>query len=374
MHIENSDFLSSAFSFSFRQELLRYSILVFAAFFSSTTLPMTVPDSDLIKVSNIQNAGRGVIASKSISKDTIILQSERPVAHVIFSEYRKEVCAQCFFYDLGRKLPVRNNDTGKFFCSADCERQWLDWEGELGSAAWTALHTHVQSKRKASDSDKVMLLEGKPDPQAIQDAWTHTEFVRQRGSFPKGNMNAHVPRTGSVNVNEMSYFLSATLCFYRHPDKWRKDVLNLAMDPTPYADRLDLQTHCNSFIQLASIIPSQLKSCCTVELYQELMSATSHNSFGIRAGSDDGEEYMGYALYPDASYFNHSCSPNVAKKRVGATWEFRAFKDIVGGEECCITYLGGDEDDLTVTARRARLKMHWGFECMCERCVGERQE
>lgn len=335
---------------------------------------MNAPISDLIKISDIQSAGRGIIATKSIPKDTLVLRSERPTAHVIFHEYRKEVCARCFSYDLGRTLPVRHNDTGKVFCSSDCEQAWLAEEGNLGLAAWKALHAHVQTRRKLTDTDKTMLLEGRPDQQVIQSAWAHTAQLRQRGLSPKAKMNGRVQRTGSVTVDELSYFLSGFLSFHRHPDKWRKDVLDLAMDPTPYTDRLDLQSHCNSFIQLASIVPSELEHCCTVELYQELMSATSHNSFGIRAGSDDGEEYMGYALYPDASYFNHSCNPNVVKKRVGAIWEFRASRDIESGEQCCITYLGGDEGDLSATARRARLKAHWGFECMCERCTNDNKK
>jgi len=80
---------------------------------------------------------------------------------------------------------------------------------------------------------------------------------------------------------------------------------------------------------------------------------------------------MGYSLYPEASYFNHSCSPNITKHRNGNCWEFLAAEDIRLGEQCCITYLGGDEKDLKVEERRARLREIWNFECMCSRCVAE---
>ena len=77
---------------------------------------------------------------------------------------------------------------------------------------------------------------------------------------------------------------------------------------------------------------------------------------------------MGYALYPSASYFNHSCKPNVAKVRVGNTWRFWVPKDVARGEQLCISYLGGDEKDLTTAERRVRLKDVWSFVCECEGC------
>ncbi|KAK5705280.1 Histone-lysine N-methyltransferase set-6 [Elasticomyces elasticus] len=90
----------------------------------------------------------------------------------------------------------------------------------------------------------------------------------------------------------------------------------------------------------------------------------------MRSG-EDGEEYMGYAVYPSSSYFNHSCSPNVAKQRVGNAWRFWVIEDVRKGEQLCISYLGGDEKDLSVDERRARLAEVWGFVCECARCQSE---
>jgi hypothetical protein len=143
------------------------------------------------------------------------------------------------------------------------------------------------------------------------------------------------------------------------------------MDEEPYRSHHDLEAHCQAFLQLYSLIPQELLGSCTSCVCRTLASAGSHNAFGIRAGSEDGEEYMGYGIYPSASYFNHSCSPNIIKRRLGRTWEFMAGRDIEKGEECCITYLGGDEEDLNVLERRARLSVVWNFECMCKRCTGE---
>lgn len=80
---------------------------------------------------------------------------------------------------------------------------------------------------------------------------------------------------------------------------------------------------------------------------------------------------MGWAIYPTASYFNHSCRPNINKRRIGSAWEFTTAESLPEGEQCCISYLGGDEKELTVTERRQRLKEAWGFTCMCQRCQHE---
>ena len=332
--------------------------------------------TDCIAIRKIEGAGRGVIAKSSIPKGAVVSTSEPPAAHVIFREYRKEVCAQCFHYDRGRTLPTRHQATGKVFCTAECEQAWLEAEGELGLEAWETMHRLVQSKSNAVSSRTISLVEGSPDANQIAAAWAKREAKHQTnedlaGGGDKQKQKKACKSAETFDADILGYLLSGILFESRHPGKWREKVLDLAMDETPYPDGLDLESHCRSFEQLSSILPPPLQAHCTSRLCQQLVNATSHNSFGLRSGSEDGEEYMGYALYPDASYFNHSCSPNISKRRKGNRWEFRAAKDIVEDEECCITYLGGDEDDLGVEARRARLRSYWGFECMCHRCVQE---
>jgi len=335
------------------------------------------PRTACIAVQNIEGAGRGVTATRVIPKDITVLHSEPPAAHVIFREYRKEVCAQCFHYDRGRALLIRHQPTGKVFCTAECQQVWLETEGGLGLKAWQTVHRLALSKSKTAGSRTISSsVEGRPDAEQVAATWAkyeakhHTnEDLAGRDDKKKQKRTSKSAETFDADI--LGYLLSGILFESRHPEKWRDEVLNLAMDQTPHPDSLDLETHCRSFEQLSSILPSPLKAHCTSQLCEQLASATSHNSFGLRSGSEDGEEYMGYALYPDASYFNHSCSPNVSKRRIGNRWEFRAARDIAEGEECCITYLGGDEDDLSVEVRRARLRCYWGFECMCHRCVQE---
>ncbi|KAK4569547.1 Histone-lysine N-methyltransferase set-6 [Recurvomyces mirabilis] len=207
----------------------------------------------------------------------------------------------------------------------------------------------------------------RPTIDEIEEAWQRDE---QHASFTGPRKRAKVSHPEQVDVDILGYFLAGILQHARNGETCLA-VKELAMDPEPYKSAEELETYCQSYVQLRSLLAPELLPSCTTVLCRNLVNAGSHNAFGIRAGGEDAEEYMGYGIWPVASYFNHSCAPNVAKKRIGNGWVFRAAGEIAVGDECCITYLGGDEKDLDVRERRARLSEVWGFTCQCCRCVDE---
>lgn len=334
---------------------------------------MSPPTSNFFRVQDIPNAGRGVIASHAIPPATPILDSERPAAHVIFRQYRREVCAWCFHYDLGRTLPVRDSNNGKVFCQLTCQNKWVDEQGQVGCDAWKALYALVQARSKAlADVDTNMSIGSKPEREVVDRAWADAEApvqVRQTSRPKRGNHTTD----RKLEPDVLGYLLSGILTHHRRPDDWQ-EVLELAIDSTPYKSAEDLESHVHAFLQLSTILPASLQQSCTADVCRTLAHAGSHNAFGIRSGSEDGEEYMGYGVYTAVSYFNHSCDPNVLKRRVGRAWEFWTARDVAEGEECCITYLGGDEKYLTVAERKGRLQEVWGFDCTCQRCRVEEGE
>ncbi|KAL3471071.1 hypothetical protein BJX99DRAFT_250700 [Aspergillus californicus] len=82
-------------------------------------------------------------------------------------------------------------------------------------------------------------------------------------------------------------------------------------------------------------------------------------------------EQFGAAVYPRASIANHSCCPNITHKpdKQGCM-VFTASRDILAGEECCITYFDMAEF-VTVNERREHLQSLFRFKCGCPRCVEE---
>ncbi|KAF9322187.1 hypothetical protein BG003_005350 [Podila horticola] len=110
-------------------------------------------------------------------------------------------------------------------------------------------------------------------------------------------------------------------------------------------------------------------------LYREVA-----NSFGIRDASD---ELLGFAVFPRACFFNHSCCPNVQKKRATGLpsreqsgeetqrvrqMEYWSTREIQAGEECCISY--GDISQ-SREERQLRLEEMYFFRCSCPRCINE---
>lgn len=91
------------------------------------------------------------------------------------------------------------------------------------------------------------------------------------------------------------------------------------------------------------------------------------NNFGIRpsmfflAGGD--------GFYCVASFFQHSCDPNIIQKEtLGSAKVFIAKEDIKKGDQLYISYTESGE---TLKSRRHILKSVYGFDCKCSRCERE---
>jgi hypothetical protein len=336
-------------------------------------LPIGAPISQLFQIRETPTAGRAVFATQDIPEDTLLLRSDDLALSVLLREYRKEVCAQCFAYDYGRDLDIRDKDVGFVFCSEACQTQWHSETGEVGIQAWTAVETLV---KKRSKEDNELVEEGLPRPKSgeIAKAWesatAQADLIRvaREGEPKKQHHKALAKATQAlINPDVMSFCVSGLLWHYTHPDEWAH-VLALAADSTPYHSTDDLAAFTRTYLHLIAILPLPLLPLVTADDIFILSSRDSHNSFGIRSLEDEGSEFFGYGCWPAASYFNHSCAPNVEKQRKGRAWEFRAGKDIKAGEGLNITYLSGEERRLSRGKRMDRLKRNWGFECGCESC------
>ena len=143
----------------------------------------------------------------------------------------------------------------------------------------------------------------------------------------------------------------------------------IKLQPGIFDEDIDLQS------EVEQIIPF-LQQNLSVDL-QHLVKSTAYpflsrhlsNSFGIwELPLTPESENLGSAMHPSASYFNHSCDPNVSKVRQGRTVLFVTSRNVRVGEELCISY-GHTERPLE--ERRNELKRWWGFVCDCPRCLHE---
>lgn len=346
------------------------------------------PTTPLFAIRPTPFAGRAVFALQNMPASTPLWRAADLSLAVLLREYRREVCAQCFFYNRGRDLPVRKLSTGFAFCTARCSDKWERSNGEVGTQAWRAVEALVK-KRSKEDGEMVELGLPRPGEEEIREAWASAEaqavWIRAaREAERSGGEGEEVVRVTKVHRRAVASALQAKISpdvmafivsgvVWRHnaaPEQWDA-LLALADDATPYHSADDLAAFTRSYLHLLATLPLPLLPLLSPDTVFTLSSRDSHNSFGIRSLDDEGSEFFGYGCWPSASYFNHSCGPNVEKVREGREWVFRSGRDIAAGEELNITYLSGEERRDSREKRMQTLKRNWGFDCGCHRCREE---
>lgn len=340
----------------------------------------TIPHSPLFQIRQTPHAGRAVFATRLIAKETALTIASDLSLNIILRAYRKEVCAHCFLYNLGSTLPVRCALTGFVFCSPPCLAAWRQNAGNVGVAAWTA--AEILSKSRSGDlrSEDWSMVDPdlpRPIPGEIVVAWEgvklRAELIRRARAGAEGKMYRKAVSSAlsiGVDPDVLAFCVCAVLERHRAPEHWAQ-LLELVPDATPYHNTADLEAFTRSYLQMLAVLPAELLEVVTPETLIVASSRDSHNVFGIRSLGDEGSELFGYGCWGGASFFNHSCGPNVRKERVGREWRFVVDKEVRDGEELCISYLSVDERLLETGGRKEKLSKAWGFECRCPRCEGK---
>lgn len=143
-----------------------------------------------------------------------------------------------------------------------------------------------------------------------------------------------------------------------------------------------------AFRFLASFLPSNLWNPDGVwsekpsEVFREILFRERANTFGIweptaepasngRTDTSPESEILGSAVYPTASFFNHSCDPTMYRVQAGRAVEFYTRRTVEVGEELTISY--GEISD-KLEERRSKLAKEYFFWCACVRCKKEAGE
>lgn len=361
-----------------------------------------LPSSHLFEVKQTLHAGRGLFATQDIPKGTVILKSDFTSIVVILREYRREVCARCFGYERGRNLKIRDAPTNFSFCSLSCSEAWKSITGELAIQAWTTLETFLKNKagkgnngfvnavqEPADDEGDIAMgdFPRHPSKEEIDVLWSSVEATASLIRSSRQEKNPTKPQRRAVNLmleitpnpDSLYFLLAGVILHYQSSNSsdvtkkraWEAH-LSLAFDDRPYLSASQLRRHVHGYLQLLCILPVDLLVSVTPEICQQTVRHDVHNAFGIRSLDDSGSEFFGWAVWPESSFFNHSCSSNVGKDRDKRKWLFWTRRDVMAGEELMISYLGGDEDELNARERGDRTESIWGFVCACTRCISEK--
>jgi hypothetical protein len=269
------------------------------------------------------------------------------------------------------------------WCSEECKAEWLAENHEDGLKAYDVVEdlNRKQAKSAAKEEEETE-SEASEEPELtveeVQLAWSAAEkvgeMIRAARSTDKPSKPQRKALSNSLSLKldtiMINHAISGVIAASKHPEQW-ETVEDLYAAPQPYPTRQHMQAHITSYHQLLALLPISLLPFCNRSIAMTTIDRDAHNSFGIRSLDDDASEMFGYGTWPSASYWNHSCSPNIKKTRNRRTWTFEAGRDIQEGEELCITYLGGDEKQLELRERREMLLKSWKFTCACTRCSSE---
>ncbi|KAF8452465.1 hypothetical protein L210DRAFT_3661558 [Boletus edulis BED1] len=361
--------------------------------------------SSYFELQTTTHGGRSLFATTDIAPGTRIYSCEAPSVHIIYRDYRKEVCAHCFAYSASDHAPStvgssrtwsvkwsRADAATAWFCSNSCKDSWeLDEASALLMVVDTLLTKGQARTRKRFKSPeeelkvKFMLPSFEPDDRSITQkvidaAWESGEALVASGAHLTlyystlhiEDMELEIARSLAAAIVHRycdehlspSDSTSQTTC--NRSESWPQ-LLNLQtnelcnIQTRPYM----LNAYLRIYVFLSNTLPKYLRKYTST--VREVLARDTGNAFGIWDG-DRRDEMMGWGIWVSASYFNHSCMPNVQKRRVGRELHFEASRRIHAGEELCVSYI---DTDLPADQRRRELEESWFFTCRCLRCEKE---
>lgn len=344
--------------------------------------------------------GRACFATHDMPKGSVVLKSDDFTGALIQYEFRKEVCHYCYRYSEGKTLKIkitiddvldlmtdkntwlstnskRFRGAGLWFCSNDCKHTYL---GEPGVIDLIEIYEILldnyskMMKRHNPDDDNQKLLNSVDISKDIINAqWKKTqEWMVQIDKLKNTKKIFQLPV-----ISEDEYtccrFVAETLyrinCYDAGCDTL-KSFWGLQSNELSKLEEFPILLHFQQLVYktLYILLPDYMQSFFSIDIFRHIMGSEYGNAFGIwqEGESVDNREFFGYRVVPRASYFNHSCIPNLTKRRDGTTMYFTLNRPVCVNEELNIDYSGVLE--YPTEKRRKFLKDAWFFDCECDRC------
>ncbi|TKW08406.1 hypothetical protein SEVIR_6G026300v4 [Setaria viridis] len=287
--------------------------------------PTTAATSDALRVADLPGRGRGLVAARNVREGEVLLSEPALLLYPSTLASLRSYCAACF-----RSLPASAvvpcaSCRAAAFCSPAC-----------------AAASH---------------------PRLLCAALSHGGGAGLAAAAP------------TEAVQEPLLFL---LSAYSLPDPSIHTILSLSSAPPPPPGAQDAAGLHAAVAALAP--PQMLPQGFSPDLTAALLAKDRGNSFAIMEPYRPGMSLellkaRAYAVYSQASLFNHDCLPNAChfdypdRPGPGNTdIVVRALHDISEGREVCISYFAAN---WRYADRQRRLLEDYGFRCECDRCQVE---
>lgn len=331
--------------------------------------------------------GRACFANRDIPKGVdILVTNEVPFGFSILHEFRKEVCSFCFVYEFGKyckvKIPQVEKYEGKkwlgcglWFCSEQCMKLWrekIDLNNKL-SLIFEDLLNSFQKKLLKNDYNEDEFNDIEITKDFIDKYWSKVnDWELKVDKMKESKKMNQLPSINEDDFNTVRFVTIVLFNLYKnHPSS--EFFTNLQSNEFEKIKKFPvlLKSLESIYKFLKILLPSYLN--LNTELFRLIIGREFGNSFGIWQINEDSlhensenKEFLGYMLHPEASFFNHSCDPNVKKYRIDNRMHFQTMNDIKKDDQLCIDYYHVLNDPYL---ERQKIMMdNWFFSCLCERC------
>ncbi|KAG9313777.1 hypothetical protein JVU11DRAFT_6137 [Chiua virens] len=320
---------------------------------SSTSAPVPLLEgSSFFRIRTTSYGGRSLFAICDIEPGTLIHSSKSPFAHVIYKDYRKEVCAQCFTYSASDQAPPtvglsrtwnikwsREGATTAWFCSDVCKDIWECDEMLKEQLGNNSNRWRIKSRSRPCFPVLIMSprngMTGGIGKGTIDAAWERAEaLVASRADLALFYSTLHIEGMELEIARSLAAAIVRRYCDERSQasssDLKAVDTLDSTRNNEPRSDeswaqllRLQTSEACNIqtrpymltaylriYVFLSNALPKHLRRY--ISTVREVLSRDTGNAFGIWDG-DRRDEMMGWGIWVSASYFNHSASESPAK-------------------------------------------------------------
>ncbi|WEJ95228.1 Histone-lysine N-methyltransferase set-6 [Yamadazyma tenuis] len=321
--------------------------------------------SPFFQVSETKYGGKGCFSYESIPRGTDILVS-KPLGFTISKDFKKEVCHKCFNYDNGKtmkfrlSLPTFKNQS-ICFCSEKCLSAFKSmkyYEVYLRSLLnldklYTTFCTEEMAEVPvAGVSEFIHTIKGKWEQ---VEQWDASVLKTKPTKWQK-----LIPKITETEYLEIKYVLGVLHKLYirdtEEEEPQEKFLSELSQtDAFVFESRLFDLLQSNEiskvlkfknllvsyitifkFIRLTS--PPQFQKFINPLDIRLIIGNNLTNAFGIWTLNEGDKDFLGFGVYPSGSFFNHSCTPNIIKRRINNELHFLTLADIQKNDELCIDY------------------------------------
>ncbi|CCF59643.1 hypothetical protein KAFR_0H02340 [Kazachstania africana CBS 2517] len=367
---------------------------------------MTVDEHEgpLFEIKQTAWGGRACFAKEDIPKGTRVLEIDDYTGSCVSYEFRKEVCCYCYAYSYGKTMKFKLDKTsvesliqmsnrkidinmkkfqgaGLWFCSEECCGEFLHLPNiidliESYEILLTSFHSML--KRHNSDDDKEAELNSVTISKEIIDSQWDKITKSWILSIEKIKSSKRLNKLPVISEDEYSCCRFVCSSLYRlsnfsEDSLTMKSFQHLQSNELEKISKFPILLHFQEsvFNTLYILLPNNLKCHLSTDSFRHILGSEYANSFGLWQEDEslESRECYGYWVLPRASYFNHSCDPNITKTRNGRIMDFILNRDVKVGEELSINYAG--TLNLPLTERREFMRNGWFFDCGCQKCLKE---